>query len=439
MPEGTFIAASSIKPAAKNFAWLFADKLLKFGLTVLTTALIVRYLGPERFGQLNYATAFCSIFGFLILQGMDQLIVRELVQKPKNAGQILGTVFGLRIFGALLSLAVMLGSAFFFGNRLAHSAPLVAVLAFSYLANSCDFADLWFQSISQTKWTVLSRQTSLVLSSLAKVALILFKAPLVAFATVQALESVVTAGVQFLNFKRRQGPELKFEAFRENAAKLLKQGWPLLAVSLTVLIYSKADQLILGNLRPISEVAYYSSALRILDYVNIFPMILSTSIFPLLAKAYQDPLQEQSREEIQSFLSAINWMAWIGTIGLFLLSNQVVRLLYGAEFHETASILRIICWIIPLVFFSVIRQAWLTIRGLLGTAIRFELTVALLSLSLNLLLVPKYGARGSAVTLLATTYFSNGIGILLLPPIREAASLYLRSLLLPTTKILNQT
>lgn len=429
--------SKEVQRAVGNFSWLFADKLSRFTLTLLVNALMARQLGPLGIGQLNYALAFCTILGFLVTQGLDQLIVRNLVREPEKAGETLGAVLVLRLIGSCLCIGLGLIAALSFGANLSQTGPLIAVISFSYLANSCDFSDLWFQSRTMSKWTVVSRQVGLLIAAGVRLSLVWAQAPLIAFAIAQVIETWATAMVQYYSFRFKQGPRLILSGAFARGRLLLKEGWPLSLCAVTILIYSKFDQVLLAKWRPLEEVGYYSSSLRILDYVNIFPMIISTSIFPFMIKAYSGETSVWSNR-FERILSFVNWGAWLGALSLYVLATTVVLILYGPQFENAVPLLQIVCWTIPAVFFSVVRHAWLTMKGRLGTALKFELSVACISLVANFILIPRFGARGSAWSMLVTTYAANLVGLLWLRDLREPAALYVRSLLYPARLLVSK-
>ena len=85
-----------------NTVWLLGDKFLRMGFGLFIGVWVARYLGPEKFGLLNYAIAFVSLFNVFATLGLNNIIVRELVRKPSEKGEIIGTSFLLKLLGSLL-------------------------------------------------------------------------------------------------------------------------------------------------------------------------------------------------------------------------------------------------------------------------------------------------------------------------------------------------
>ncbi len=430
-------------PTLSNFTYLILDKLGKFLLTAGTVALMARYLGPELIGKLNYTSAYAGLLGFFVVQGLDQFVVRELLRSPNKKSEILAGSFLIKAGGSLLILLLSL-LIWAFSIFSAELSFLIFLFSFAFIANSFDFIDIWFQSQSLNKLSLISRQSGVLISCLFRVGMVFAHMPIWVFAFAQILESFCYAAIQIYIFRKRFSLELPLRQSFDSASQILKKGWPLIASSFLVLFYSSFGQLLLGNREKFADLGLFASSNRVLEYVSIFPMALSTAIFPWLAKSYLNYAEEFSaaRKEIEIFLGAVNCLAWIGTLAVFFLSKPIIALLFGAKFSGSVPLLQILCWSIPPIFFSVIRHAWLTIHGRLEAALRFECIVTVLNLVLNTILITKFSANGAAFASLITAYAANIVAGIFILPIRDSIYLYVRGLrafaLFGTDRILRQ-
>src|SRR5579863_6987734 len=132
-----------------NSAWQVADKIVRMGVGVLVGLWVARYLGPQRFGQLNYAIALTSVFGAIANLGIDSVVIRELVKFPERRDSLLGSAFVLKLMGACLTLfvVVILVSILRPGDKLI--LLLTALSAAGFLFQSLPI-DLYFQSKVQS-------------------------------------------------------------------------------------------------------------------------------------------------------------------------------------------------------------------------------------------------------------------------------------------------
>ncbi len=67
-----------LQKAIGNTGWLFADNILRMGVGLLVSVWVTRYLGPEQFGALSYATAFVFVFSSISMLGLDWIVVRNI-------------------------------------------------------------------------------------------------------------------------------------------------------------------------------------------------------------------------------------------------------------------------------------------------------------------------------------------------------------------------
>lgn len=99
--------SETFKKYFANTGWMFAEKIFRTLLAFFVGIYVARYLGPGKFGLLNYAISFVGLFTSFANLGMDSIVVRELVKSPERKDEILGTVFRLRLIGAFVAIALV--------------------------------------------------------------------------------------------------------------------------------------------------------------------------------------------------------------------------------------------------------------------------------------------------------------------------------------------
>src|SRR6185369_6272035 len=82
-----------------NTGWMFAGQVVSMGVAFFVGAYVARYLGPQRFGIINYAVSFAGLFAFLLGFGIDSILNRELVREPDRRDILLGTSMWIKFFG----------------------------------------------------------------------------------------------------------------------------------------------------------------------------------------------------------------------------------------------------------------------------------------------------------------------------------------------------
>jgi PST family polysaccharide transporter len=159
-----------LRHVAGNSAWLLTDRVVRLGLGLLVNIWMARYLGPDRFGLFNYAAAFVALFFPVVTLGLDSLVVRDLARDPSHKDEILGTVFVLRITGAIVSCVLAVGLILFLRPDDAQVHWLVGITSLGALFQTFDTIDLWFQSQLQSRFTVYAKNAAFLLLAATKLA-----------------------------------------------------------------------------------------------------------------------------------------------------------------------------------------------------------------------------------------------------------------------------
>lgn len=410
---------SQIKSHAKlrkiisNAGWLFADRILRMGAGLFVGVWVARYLGAEQYGLFNYALAFVSLFTPIFTLGLDDVVVRHLVEKSSNKEEILGTTFTLKLVGGIISVLLVLGTIFFLEENKTLTIWLVTILAMTGIFRSADTIDLWFQSQVQSKYTVVAKNIAYLLSILVKIALILTKASLLAFAWV-ALAEIVMGAIGLIAIYQVKGFS-KLWKWRWNlttAKNLIRQSFPLIFSGFAILIFMKIDQIMLGQMKGDSEVGIYSAAVRISELWYFIPTAIVSSVSPAIYAA-KEKSEHHYYKRIGQLLRLLTYISLAISIPMTFLSEKIVLILFGSGYAEAGSILAVHIWASLFVFMGVATLPWFIAEGLNHISLAKTLLGAILNVILNFLLIPKYGGIGAAVATIssqaASAFLSNAV------------------------------
>lgn len=388
-----------------NTGWLFADKLMRMGVGLLVSVWVARYLGPAQFGMLSYATAFVALFGALATLGLDGIVVRELVRKPGDSREILGSAFALRLAGGLLALLMAVAVVSWLRHGEQPLRWLVAIIAAGAVFQAFDVIDFWFQANVLSKHTVMAKNAAFSVASLARVGLILSHAPLILFAGVSLMEVVLGAAGLVIVYRRNNGFPGEWRRSAGRCRRLLGDSWPLILSGFSVAIYMKIDQVMLGEMSGDRAVGIYSSAVRISEIWYFLPMIIASSVFPavLHAKQRDEGLYIRRMQRLFSLMTAISLAI---AVPMTFLSEWVVITLFGAGFAAAGPVLAIHIWASLFVFLGVAQGPWDLAENLTRLALFRISSGAVINVVLNIFLIPAYGAVGAAVATVVSQAFA---------------------------------
>lgn len=394
-----------------NTGWLMGERLTRMLLGLIVGAWVARYLGPAQFGELSYALAFTVFFQAVANLGLDGIVVRDIASMPEKSSEILGTALRLRICSGVLAWCAAMASVLVIRSGDTQALILVALVACGTIFQSADTVDLWFQSQSQSRRTVIVKLVTMFITNGIKIGLILYHSSVVAFAAVQLLE--VALGAVSLMWAYRKFPaSAEWIATWQTAKQLLHESWPLLLGGISVVIYMRINQLMLREMVGERELGIYSAVLPFAEVWNFIPVTICTSIAPLMArqKVESDALFYES---LQKLFSILTFMAVLIAISVAIASPSIVNMLLGPKFKESVPVLAIQAFAAIPIFSGVAQSIWIINERKSRLALIKTISGAISSVILNLILIPTYGAKGAAfatvVSQLISAVLSNGL------------------------------
>lgn len=389
----------------KNTSWLFFEKILRMLLTLVVNIWIARYLGVEQFGILSFVIAFVGLFLTFSTLGLDGIIIRELVTHEHKRDEFLGTAFGLKLIGAFIVL-VLLAIAVKFTSNDIYTNTLIFIIASAMIFQSFNVIDFYFQSIVLSKYVVFAKIISLLTSTLIRVFLLMIQAPLVAFAWVILVESIVLAFVLIMYYFSQGLSIFSWQSNFQLAKKLLKDSWPLIFSGLVVAIYMKIDQIMIKEILGNEATGQYSAAVMLSEAWYFIPIVVSSSLFPAIIKAKKSNLYEYHKK-LQSLFDVMAWIAILVAISTTFFSEWIIELFYGVQYKDAGSVLMIHIWSGIFVYIGVVSSKWFLAENLQLYSFYRTLAGAILNIFLNYILIPTYGIEGAAFSTLFSQFIAS--------------------------------
>jgi len=134
----------------QNISWLAVDRVIRLFGELFIGIWVARYLGPKDYGVLNYAIAFSGLFLLFVKLGLDQIIVRELVKKPKLRNYLLGTAFYLKLIGAIIAIALISLSLVLIDTDGLIKA-IILIISLGFIFQAVDVVDYFYQAKISSK------------------------------------------------------------------------------------------------------------------------------------------------------------------------------------------------------------------------------------------------------------------------------------------------
>ena len=398
-----FLTSQEFRKYFANTSWLLGERVLRMVISLFVGIYVARYLGPERFGLLSYSVSFVWLFSSLASFGLNNILVRELVQSPEQRNNLLGTVFWLKVFGTfVMATAITLVLQFFEEDQQTYW--MIFLIALGYLFQTTNVIELYFQAQVQSKFIVRAQVAQMLITSLFKIYLIYIQAELIWFAFALMLDQVVAAALFLIVYCWKIDFFPYFTFHWKRAKKLMDGALPLIFSGMMVLLYMKIDQVMLKEMLNAKAVGVYAAAVKLCEAWYFIPSAIMASLFPAIIESRKKS-EEIYENRVQKLYEMMVWGSLLVAIPTSFLADWFIQVLYGANFQEAAIVLKIYIWTFVFVSLGVASSHWIVAENLEKYALLRSLLGAIINISLNWYMIPIYGITGAAYATLITQLF----------------------------------
>jgi len=417
------VGRDTVQRSLDNAFWLLADQVVRMGAGLLVGVWLARYLGPEKYGWLSYATAVVGTVTSFTTLGVNAVVVRELAKTPADTDRWMGAAFFLKAAGAAAGFLICVGVAWLQPAPSASTRPLIVIVALGMLFQTLDVIDLLFQARGDSRVSAWVRIAACVLASLLKAGLILGGAGLPALAAAGVLE-IAFCGAGWFWAARRSGLRAGHWPVEFGRVRgLLHESWPLALSGLAVYTQAYADQLVIAHDLGGEELGQYAVAMRLISTFAFVPMVVYTVASPEITRAKRDnPVLYRKR--MYDLYRLMNLLFLATAIPIFLGGTFAVKLLFGAAYGPASGLLPWLAFRLLFTNFGVARSVFITNEGLFRFGLVTAVAGAVTNIALNLWLVPAWGARGA----IASSLVSFAVTIFALEAAQPAARANLRQM-----------
>jgi O-antigen/teichoic acid export membrane protein len=366
-----------------------------------------RWLGPEGNGIIAALAVYPSLFMTFGSLGIRQSVTHFIGKGSFSEQTIKTSITQIWMFTTFLSI-------------------LCSFILIRYFSNSGENLWLVFLAIIPIPFNLFNNYNSGIFLGKNQIGIfnkINWVPSLVIFLFIVLLVVIFPLDIYGAMMATATGPILMFFIllFKNDFIKAfeLKFNWEIIRSMLSLgLIYATAllvinlnyrvDIILLDKLSSPFELGIYSKGVSITNFLWEIPMLLSTIVFARSASA-KNGLQFSLK--VAQLLRISIVAIGIGSVILVLLAKYIILFMYGAKFFKSYQVLQ---WLMPgvllLTVFKVLNMD-LAGKGKPWVSMKAMVPAVLLNIVLNLLLIPQYGANGSA---LASTFSYSFASLLFL-------------------------
>ena len=199
----------------------------------------------------------------------------------------------------------------------------------------------------------------------------------------------------------------------------------------------KIDQVMIKEMLGAEQVGHYAAAVRLSEAWYFIPMAITSSVFPAIINAKKQS-EELYYQRLQKLYDLMVWLALAIALPTTFLAPWVIRVLYGDAFLPAAGVLSIHIWAGVFVFLGVANGRWIIAENLQYIATIRSTAGAIVNIALNIVLIPKYGINGAAISTFFSVFVATHITFSFINKARKVFIMQNKSFLRPVLWIVGK-
>lgn len=399
-----------------------------FLCATIAGVIIARTLGPSNKGIIAVALLYPSLFFTIFNLTVGLGIMHHLGKREYDAKTFAGSALIMLVVMSVLSLSVFFVTLGLF-REILYKGIEIKYLIIAGISVPFYLMLYYYSSILQGSMDIKGYNVANQLSSFSNLFFVLVFIFLWEFTALEAviagISGIVLGGLfsLFKTIKRTGG--ISFS--KELTCRIIRDGAKIHIGAIATFIYTQANLFILNFYSTPEQVGYYSVAFSLANLLFFFSASLEIGLYPKVAHATMEEAVKLVRVATRQMLIITSTAA----VAMAIFSKGIVLIYGGKAFLPSVIPLLlllpgIVVFVIPKILATLwIRKGWFLPLTFVATG------TALVSIILNLLLIPKFGASGAAV---ATTFTYGLAGIIGLFLFWKYVSKDIGSLFIPERK-----
>jgi O-antigen/teichoic acid export membrane protein len=389
----------------KNIVSLYGVQLAAYVVPLATLPWLTRVLGPAGFGRIAFCNAVISYFVLFADYGFNYSATRAVALHCADRAARSRVFWNTLVAKALLATIgfpmLLLLTALFADFAAERSLLMVTYLT---VVGTVLTPTWYFQGTERQ--TVLSGITIAVrVLSVPVVFLCVRSAQDVQLAATISCGLPVIGGMLCMFFLYR---DRQIDAFRFAPRELLRplrDGWHLFISTASISLYGATNSVVLGLIAGPAAVGHYSAAEKLVQATQGMLLPINQSVFPRVSRLFGES-RESAFALIRKVLRVQGAIALALSLLLVAVAPLLIRIVFGAAYEATIDVLR---WLALMPFLiglsNVLGVHTMIAMGMNREVSRILISAGAINIVLLLVLTPRFGAVGAAMSVVTTEFF----------------------------------
>lgn len=383
------------KKIVKDGFLLMLAKLFAIGSGAIVAIFVARFFGVNTYGEYTTAIAFATFILTFTDLGMDTFLLKEVSRDRSLLDKYFSNIILVKILVLTISVIIIIVSS----KLLGYSFDVIKIiiitlpnLVIGYIVSTF-FVIMQIENKLGVNAKIQIAQSILII--LVAIFSVTFKFDIYGYSALQSLISIVILIIYLFVVSISFKPSIMY-------TKTIVSGSIIFGVSsLLFIIYYKLDTVMLSLIKGTYEVGIYESAYKVVGILIGVVAILDNLVMPRFFQLYKTNVKKMIG--IYEYIAKRGLIFGVSfSVVLMYMSKYIINILYGSEYSDSILILEILMWTVVIRLMAAICGFVITASDNMKVKVKFQFIFAILNIIMNVILIPKFGVIGAAISSVIT-------------------------------------
>lgn len=388
-----------------NILSLSTIQLMNYFFPIITFPYLVRVLGVEKYGLINFAAAFVGYFSLIIDYGFNISAVRDIAiikDVKREYDRIISSVFGVKL--SLLIVSFILFEIVITNFKIFSSELPLYNISFLVAISSAMSPQFFFQGMQKTNEIAVVTFFVKMIWAVSIFILVQNSNDYLIAALLNGSHLLLISIISFIIMVSKFKISVNIPS-KGNYIEQLINGGMIFLSTCSISIYTLSNTFLLGILSSNTAVGYFVGADKIRQAFQNIITPLTMAGFPRASELFSNSINI-GKKFIKDSLLTFGSLSFFVSLILYFFAPSIVKLILGVGFQKSIIVLKTISFLPFIIYLSNL----FGIQTMLNLSMKKVFTIiiiiaAIISLILTLFFVPIYKELGAALSMLLTEIF----------------------------------
>lgn len=331
-----------VKRVAKNIIVRSIAQVFNMTLSAGFLMYVTRKLGSIDFGKYTFALSLSGLFVVTAEMGIHTILTKEIAQRKDNIALIFGNVLILKLLLSLLFFIFLVMANYILNSPREVSFIIYAIGFFVLTTSFFDVLNSVFRGYEKMEYEAVFMSLNRVMVVVSGAFALYTGYGLRGFVTALVISNLISLfPVIAILSKKFVIPEMKIDP---NLVKVIfRKAFPVGLMLLFTTVILKSGVVLLSLFKDYEATGLYGAPLRLMESLVVFPFFLSTALLPVFTSLYIS----RAESLVMWYKESFKFLTIIGlpsAVGVTILADNLVRLLFGKEFVNSVIVLQLLIW-----------------------------------------------------------------------------------------------